>query len=132
MTVNTLAAAELTRLMLPALRRSHGHVLFLNSARRTRAVPGWSAFAASKAALQELADSLRAEEAGHGVRVTTVYPGATATGQLRQVRASFRRGYDPAQCIQPESLAAMVAWVLAAPPDAYVSELTVSPAPPGP
>jgi short-subunit dehydrogenase len=64
MTVNTLAAAELTRLMLPALRRSHGHVLFLNSARRTRAVPGWSAFAASKAALQELADSLRAEEAG--------------------------------------------------------------------
>jgi NADP-dependent 3-hydroxy acid dehydrogenase YdfG len=129
MTVNTLAAAELTRLMLPALRRSHGHVLFLNSARRTRAVPGWSAFAASKAALQELADSLRAEEADHGVRVTTIYPDATATGQLRQVRASFRRGYDPAQCIQPETLAAMVAWVLAAPPDAYVSELTVSASP---
>jgi NADP-dependent 3-hydroxy acid dehydrogenase YdfG len=129
MTVNALAAAELTRLMLPALRRSRGHVLFLNSARGTRAVPGWSAFTASKAALQELADSLRAEEAGHGVRVTTVYPGATATEQLRQVRASLRRGYDPEQCIQPESLAAMVAWVLAAPPDAYVSELTVSASP---
>ena len=62
-------------------------------------MPGWSAFAASKAALQELADSLRAEEADHGVRVTTIYPDATATGQLRQVRASFRRGYDPAQCL---------------------------------
>jgi len=131
MTVNTFAAAELTRLMLPALRRSHGHVLFLNSARGARAVPGWSAFAASKAALQELADSLRAEEAIHGIRVTTVYPGATATGQLRQVRASFGREYDPARCIQPETLAAMVTWVLTAPPDAYVSELTVSPAPPG-
>ena len=47
------------------------------------------------------------------------------------MRASFRRGYDLAECIQPESLGAMVAWVLAAPPDAYVSELTVSPAPPG-
>jgi NADP-dependent 3-hydroxy acid dehydrogenase YdfG len=92
-------------------------------------VPGWSAFAASKAALQELADSLRAEEADHGVRVTTIYPDATATGKLRQVWASFRRGYDPAQCIQPEALAAMVAWVLAAPPDAYVSELTVSASP---
>ncbi|MFD0883937.1 SDR family NAD(P)-dependent oxidoreductase [Streptosporangium algeriense] len=30
---------------------------------------------ASKAALRELADSLREEEAPHGVRVTTVFPG---------------------------------------------------------
>ncbi len=43
--------------------------------------------------------------------------------------AVVRRGYDPAQCIQPETLAARVAWVLAAPPDAYVSELTVSASP---
>jgi NADP-dependent 3-hydroxy acid dehydrogenase YdfG len=131
MAVNILAAAELTRLALPALRRSHGHVVFINSARGVRAVPGWSAFAASKAALQELADSLRAEEAGNGLRVTTIYPGATATEHLRQVREAFGRGYDPQRCIQPETLAAAVAWVLAAPPDAYVSELSVLAAPRG-
>jgi NADP-dependent 3-hydroxy acid dehydrogenase YdfG len=107
------------------LRRSRGHVVFINSARGVRAVPGWSAFAASKAALQELAGSLRAEEAENGVRVTTIYPGATATGQLRQVREALGDRYDPQRCIQPETLAATVAWVLAAPPDAYVSELTV-------
>jgi NADP-dependent 3-hydroxy acid dehydrogenase YdfG len=129
MAVNVMAAAELTRLVLPALRRSRGHVVFLNSARGVRAVPNWSAFAASKAALAELADSLRAEEAGNGLRVTTIYPGATATGQLRRVRAAAGRGYDPRRCIQPETLAAMVAWVLAAPPDAYVSELSVLAAP---
>ena len=129
--VNALAAAELTRLVLPALRRSRGHVVFLNSARGVRAVPGWSAFAASKAALQELADALRAEEAGNGLRVTTIYPGATATEHLRQVRAAFGRDDDPRRCIQPETLAAMVAWVLAAPPDAYVSELSVLAAPGG-
>jgi NADP-dependent 3-hydroxy acid dehydrogenase YdfG len=123
--VNALAAAELTRLVLPALRRSRGHVVFVNSARGVRAVPGWSAFAASKAALAELADSLRAEEAGNGLRVTTIYPGATATEHLRQVRAAFGRDYDPGRCVQPDTLAAMVAWVLAAPPDAYVSELSV-------
>jgi NADP-dependent 3-hydroxy acid dehydrogenase YdfG len=127
--VNVVAAAELTRLMLPALRRSHGHVVFLNSARGVRAVASWSAFAASKAALAELADSLRLEEAVHGIRVTTVYPGATATGQLRRVRAAFGRDYHPERCIQPESLAAMVAWILAAPPDAYVSELSATAAP---
>lgn len=131
MAVNVLAAAELTRLVLPALRRSRGHVVFVNSARGVRAVPGWSAFAASKAALQELADSLRAEEADNGVRVTTVYPGGTATGHLRQVREAFGRSYDPQRCIQPETLAATVAWVLAAPPDAYVSELSVLAAPRG-
>ena len=131
MTVNALAAAELTRLVLPALRRSRGHAVFINSARGVRAAPGWSAFAASKAALQELADSLRAEEAGSGVRVTTIYPGATATGHLREVRAAFGRDYDPQQCTTPETLAAMVAWVLAAPPDAYASELSVLAAPRG-
>jgi NADP-dependent 3-hydroxy acid dehydrogenase YdfG len=129
MSVNVMAAAELTRLVLPALRRSHGHVVFINSARGVRAVPGWSAFAASKAALQELADSLRAEEAENGVRVTTIYPGATATEQLRQVREAFGHGYDPQRCIHPETLAATVAWVLAARPDAYISELSLRPAP---
>jgi NADP-dependent 3-hydroxy acid dehydrogenase YdfG len=131
MAVNVLAAAELTRLVLPALRRSRGHVVFINSSRGVRAMPGWSAFAASKAALQELADSLRAEEAENGVRVTTIYPGATATEHLRQVRAAFGRGYDPQRCIQPETLAGTVAWVLAAPADAYVSELSVLAAPHG-
>jgi len=83
-------------------------------------------FAASKAALQELADSLRAEETGNGLSVTTIYPGATATGGLREVRAAFGRDYDPARCIQPDTLAAMVSWVLAAPPDAYITELSVA------
>jgi NADP-dependent 3-hydroxy acid dehydrogenase YdfG len=125
MAVNVLAAAELTRLVLPALRRSRGHVVFVNSAPGVRAVPGWTAFAASKAALQELADSLRAEEAGNGVRVTTIYPGGTATEHLREGRAAFGREYDPQRLIRPETLAATVAWVLAAAPDAYVSELSV-------
>jgi NADP-dependent 3-hydroxy acid dehydrogenase YdfG len=131
LTVNVTAAAELTRLALPALRRSRGHVVFVNATPGMRAVPRWSAFTASKAALRELADSLRAEEAVHGVRVTTVYPAGTATERLRRIRTAFGRPYDPARSIQPATLAAMIVWVLAAPPDAYVSELAVLPAPLG-
>jgi NADP-dependent 3-hydroxy acid dehydrogenase YdfG len=78
-----------------------------------------------------LADSLRQEEAGNGVRVTTLYPGGTATGHLREVRAAFGGEYDPQRLIRPEALAAMVAWVLGAPPDAYVSELSVLAGPHG-
>lgn len=129
LTINVAAAAELTRLMLPALRRAHGHVVFVNATPGMRAVPRWPAFVASKAALRELADALRAEEQGHRVRVTTVYPAATATEQLRSIRSAFGRPYDPKLCIQPRSLASMIAWVLAAPPDAYPSELSVLPGP---
>jgi NADP-dependent 3-hydroxy acid dehydrogenase YdfG len=129
LTVNVTAAAELTRLLLPALRRSHGHVIFVNASPGMRAVPRWAAFVGSKAALRELADSLRFEEATHGVRVTTVYPAGTATERLRSIRAAFDRPYEPARCIQPDSLAEMIAWVLAAPPDSYVTELSVHPAP---
>ena len=127
--VNVAAAAELTRLVLPQLRASRGHVIFVNASPGMRAVPRWAAFVGSKAALRELADSLRFEEAGHGVRVTTVYPAATATERLRSIRAAFGRPYEPARCIQPESLAKMIAWVLTAPPDSYVTELSVFPSP---
>jgi short-subunit dehydrogenase len=73
------------------------------------AVPRWAAFMGSKAALRELAGSLRVEEAGHGVRVTTVYPAGTATERLGAIRAAFDRPDEPARCIQPDSLAEMIA-----------------------
>ncbi|MEU6718760.1 SDR family NAD(P)-dependent oxidoreductase [Nonomuraea sp. NPDC046802] len=127
--VNVASAAELVRLTLPALRRSRGHVIFINAAPGMTGVARWSAFVASKAALRELAESLREEEAASGVRVTTVYPGATATDLLGEVRSDFGRPYDPALCIQPRSLAAMIVWVLSAPADAYPCELSVLPSP---
>lgn len=105
--------------------------MFINSAPGTRAVARWSAFTASKAAVQELADSLRAEEEPNGVRVSTIYPGATATEQLRQVRATFGRSYDAQRCITPGTLATMIAWVLQAPPDGYVAEMSVLASPHG-
>ncbi|MEV0623035.1 SDR family NAD(P)-dependent oxidoreductase [Nonomuraea sp. NPDC050404] len=127
--VNVASAAELVRLALPALRRSRGHVIFVNAAPGMTGVPRWSAFVASKAALRELAESLREEEAVHGIRVTTVYPGATATDLLGEVRSTFGRPYDPEACIQPHSLAAMIVWVLNAPADSYPCELSVLPSP---
>ncbi|SEG92993.1 Short-chain dehydrogenase [Nonomuraea solani] len=129
MAVNVASAAELTRLTLPALRRSRGHAIFVNAAPGMTGVPRWSAFVASKAALRELAESLREEEAAHGVRVTTVYPGATATELLGEVRKDFGRPYDPGACIRPETLAAMIVWVLSAPADSYPCELSVLPSP---
>jgi hypothetical protein len=123
--VNVAGAAELTRALLPALRRAAGRVVFINASPGLHAVPRWSAFAASKVALRELADSLRAEEAGHGVRVTTIYPGATATELLQKVRREFGKPYDPAACLQPEALAELMLATVDAPAGTYITELSV-------
>jgi NADP-dependent 3-hydroxy acid dehydrogenase YdfG len=129
LTVNVVAAAEITRELLPALRRAAGHVVFINAAPGLHAVPRWSAYTASKTALRELADSLRAEEARHGLRVTTVYPGGTATDLLAEVRDRFGQPYRAAECIQPTTLASVMLTILDMRDDAYLPEVSVLPTP---
>lgn len=127
--VNLLAPAELTRIALPALRAARGTVVFVNSGAGLRANPGWSAYAASKSGLRALADALRQEEAGNGVRVSSVYPGRTATPMQEQVHAQEGKEYDAEQWIRPETVADAVLHVLDLPRDATVPDVTVSPGP---
>lgn len=129
MDVNLLAPAELTRILLPALRAARGQVVFVNSGSGLRANPEWSAYAASKHGLKALADSLRAEEAGAGVRVTTVYPGRTATGMQEKVHEQEGKAYDPSTWIAPESVATTVLAALDLPRDAELTDVTVRPGP---
>lgn len=129
MDVNLLAPAELTRILLPALRAARGQVVFVNSGSGLRANPEWSAYAASKHGLKALADSLRAEEAGAGVRVTTVYPGRTATGMQEKVHEQEGKAYDPSAWIAPESVATTVLAALDLPRDAELTDVTVRPGP---
>lgn len=128
MRVNVLAPAELTRLLLPALREARGHVVFVNSGAGLNASPGWGPYAASKFALKALADSLRGEEGGRGVRVTTVYPGRTATDMQRHVRTQEGGAYQPDAYIQPSTIARTIVAVLATPRDALLTDVTVRPA----
>ncbi|GGK37335.1 short chain dehydrogenase [Pilimelia terevasa] len=125
--VNLTGPAVLTRLALPALRAARGHVVFLNSGAGLHAGPGWSAYAASKFGLRALADALRAEEAAHGVRVTTVYPGRTATAMQAAVHAQEGREYDPGRWIQPAAVAAAVRTALDLPVEAHLTEVTIRP-----
>jgi NADP-dependent 3-hydroxy acid dehydrogenase YdfG len=131
MATNVTGPAELTRALLPALRAARGRVVFINAVAGLHAIPQWSAYVASKAALTELADSLRLEEAAHGVRVTSIYPGGIATELLRKVRADFGRAYDPALCVSPATLAAVLALVLDAPADVDITGIDLQPPPVG-
>lgn len=127
--VNLAGPAELTRLALPALRAATGQVVLVNSTAGLSANAGWGAYAASKFGLRALADALRVEEAPNGVRVTTVFPGRTATGMQAKVHRQEGRDYRPGDWIDPDSVAAAVLAALDAAADAVITEITVRPGP---
>jgi short-subunit dehydrogenase len=127
--VNLLAPAELTRQALPALRAGRGTVVFVNSGAGLRANPEWSAYAASKHGLRALADALRAEEREAGVRVTSVYPGRTATPMQQKVHDQEGKQYVAGDWIRPETVAEAILHVLDLPRDATIPDVTVSPGP---
>ncbi|MBG0828434.1 SDR family oxidoreductase [Planomonospora sp. ID67723] len=123
--VNVVAVAELTRLLLPALRAVGGHVVLVNSGSGQRANPTWASYAASKFALRAFADVLRLEEPG--LRVTTVYPGRVDTDMQRGVRAQENGDYQPEKYLRPDSVARAVLAAVTASPDAHVTEITLRP-----
>ncbi|KAA9144651.1 SDR family oxidoreductase [Microbacterium lushaniae] len=125
--VNLVGPAELTRLLLPAVRAAQGQILFVNSGAGLRAAPDWAAYAASKHGLKALADSLRAEEASHRVRVSSVFPGRTATAMQERVHEQEGKPYDPTAFIDPESVVTSMLTVLDLPRDAQIPELTIRP-----
>ncbi|MEV3988899.1 SDR family oxidoreductase [Streptomyces sp. NPDC049837] len=125
--VNLIAPAELTRLLLPQLRVSQGHVVFVNSGAGLNAHAEWSAYAASKHGLKALADSLRQEEHGNGVRVTSVYPGRTASPMQAKVHQQEGKEYDASRWIDPESVATTILMAIDLPRDAEINDVTVRP-----
>lgn len=126
--INVVAVAELTRLLLPALRAARGRVVLLNSGAGLTARAGWASYAASKFALRALADALRAEEAPHGVRVTSVHPGRVDTAMQRDVVAQEGGDHRPEAYLRPESVAEAVLLAVTASEDAALTEIVLRPA----
>lgn len=126
--VNLVAPAELTRLFLPQLRVSRGQVIFINSGSGLSASAEWGAYAASKHGLKALADALRQEERPNGVRVTSVYPGRTASPMQAKIHQHEGKEYDVSRLSDPESVATMIVAALDLPRDASVDDMTVRPA----
>jgi NAD(P)-dependent dehydrogenase (short-subunit alcohol dehydrogenase family) len=74
---NVLAPVELVRALLPQLRDTGGTVLNISSDAAVEGYPGWGAYGASKAALDQVSRVLGAEEAS--LRVYAVDPGDMRT-----------------------------------------------------
>jgi short-subunit dehydrogenase len=94
MQLNYFAAVRLTLGLLPAMQeRRHGHIVNVSTLGVLTRVPRFSAYVASKAALDAFGDSLQAEVLGDEIRVTTIHmplvrtPMIAPTGVYRGVPA---------------------------------------------
>ena len=121
---NALGPLALTALLLPLLAPG-GTIVFINSSQGLSARKGAGAYAASKHALRAIADALRADLDGRGIRVTSIYPGRTATPMQQGLYASRNEPYHPELLLQPETIADLVLWVVSLPPAAEVTDVSL-------
>lgn len=77
---NFFGPLQVTRAALPLLRaRRSGHFVFLSAAAAITNYAGFGIYGAAKGALESMAESLRAETAPLGLKVTLVQPGPFRT-----------------------------------------------------
>lgn len=107
--VNVLGAAHAFEAVLPGmLERGRGHLVGVSSLAAWRGVPGHGPYGASKAAMNVMLESLRAELAPRGVAVTTICPGFVRTPMT--ARNKFRMPF----LMEPEEAARRIARAIAA------------------
>jgi NAD(P)-dependent dehydrogenase (short-subunit alcohol dehydrogenase family) len=103
--VNLVGPFRLTKVVLGSMvLRGRGMVLNVTSDAAVEPYPGWGAYGASKAALEQLGRVWAAELLGTGVRVLTVDPGEMNTVMHAQAVPDA----DPATLADPAQVAARI------------------------
>jgi short-subunit dehydrogenase len=125
---NVVAPFVLTQLFLPALIASKGDIVFINSTTGLTGTAGTSQYSATKHALKGLAESLREEVNAHGVRVSSIYLGRTASPMQRKACEAEGKVYVPEELIQPEQVASIVLSAVTLGPEAEITEIRMRPA----
>jgi NAD(P)-dependent dehydrogenase (short-subunit alcohol dehydrogenase family) len=106
--MNLLTAATACKAALPYLRASQGAIVNIASAPAKKAGAGMGAYAASKAGVLRLTESLAEEEKNTGVRVNAVLPTIIDTPRNRadMPKADFSRW------VKPEDIAKAILFLL--------------------
>jgi NAD(P)-dependent dehydrogenase (short-subunit alcohol dehydrogenase family) len=106
--INLLTAATATKAALPYLRATQGAIVNIGSAPAKKAGAGMGAYAASKAGVLRLTESLAEEEKNAGVRVNAVLPTIIDTPRNRadMPKADFSRW------VKPEEIAKAILFLL--------------------
>jgi len=125
--VNVRGPLLLTQRLLPLLKRPHGQIVFVNSSVGLTARAKTGHFSATQHAFKAIADALRDEVNGEGVRVLSVFPGRTATARTQALYADEGRPYQPELLLQPADIASVVLNAVSLPWTAEVTNISMRP-----
>jgi NADP-dependent 3-hydroxy acid dehydrogenase YdfG len=117
----------LTQRLLPLLKKPRGQIVFINSSAGLNARPNAGQFSATQHAFKALADALRDEVNAEGVRISSVFPGRTATARISALHELEGRDFRPELLLQPEDVASVVLSILTLPWTAEVTNVNVRP-----
>jgi NADP-dependent 3-hydroxy acid dehydrogenase YdfG len=115
---NVHGVAMTARAAMPALVRGGGHLVLTGSAAGRTVRPG-SVYSATKWAITGLAQAIRAECVGTGVRVTLIQPGLVDTASVDPARTEPK--------LAPEDVARAVLYAVREPAHVDVNEILIRP-----
>jgi NAD(P)-dependent dehydrogenase (short-subunit alcohol dehydrogenase family) len=121
--LNVRAPYLLTHGLTPQLAGAKGLVIFLNSSVVRGSGEGVALYKASRHALQGFTDSMRQDLNRRGIRVSSVFPGRTATPRMRRIYAHERRPYKPGALLSPQVVAQVVLALSTLPARAEVTDV---------
>ncbi|MEL6778645.1 MAG: SDR family oxidoreductase [Cyanobacteria bacterium J06597_16] len=127
MDLNVTSVFQVTQAVLPTMReQGNGLIINIASIAARQSFPNWGAYGVSKAALVALSEAIASEEAEYGIRVVTLSPGAVNTPiwDTDTVQADF----DRSAMLKPETIAQTILHTALLPPEAVISQLTITPA----
>lgn len=122
--VNVMGAFLVTRALAPNLKaRRTGHIVSISSIAGKVGAPQGAGYNASKYALTGMTECLFQELRKEGVKVTTVFPGATATHFFDSIPGF--EAHD--KMLNPDELAASLVHVLDTSPNYLIREIEIRP-----
>jgi NADP-dependent 3-hydroxy acid dehydrogenase YdfG len=125
--VNVMGTLRLIRAFVPDMLKRGGDVVIVSSVAARTAYPWGGPYAASKAALEAAAETLRLETLPK-VRVTTVAPGVVDTPFFAHMLSGNQSveeiGFG---AVHPEQVAELIAYAVSCPSNMVLNHLTVRP-----
>jgi NADP-dependent 3-hydroxy acid dehydrogenase YdfG len=121
--VNVRAPYLLTQGAVPLLARAKGQVIFINSSILRSPGQGAAVFKATQHAMQGLVDGLRQDLNRRGIRVTSLFPGRTATPRMRRIYAREGKPYRPATLLSAKDVAQVVLTLTQLPPRMEITDV---------
>lgn len=128
---NFLGVLHAIRAVLPAIRKSSaGHLVFVSSG-TGRFIHPSTVYSGTKHAVSAMAESLRRELTGEGIRVTCIEPGAVRSEFISNMRPDVQKRVEQRlvdiEMLESADVADAILYALTAPARVNVSILTLYP-----